>query len=95
MANKKATVTKTPSAEHDFLARTVHHVSSYMLKGSPHTQQAAYGALECLSASTFNVPKTLVKAAFTHDNTSIRMSQDVAKHVIHSQKLRNQQENKL
>jgi hypothetical protein len=95
VANKKPTVTKSPSAKDDFLARTVHHVSRYMLEGSPHTQQAVYGALKCLSAGTFNVPKTLVKAAVTCGNTSIGMPQEVAKHVIHSQKLHDQQANKL
>jgi hypothetical protein len=93
VTSKKAASAESPSAEDDFHARTVHHVSGYMLEGSPQTQVAAYGALESLSATNAsNVAITLVKAAVNSGNTSVGMSQEMVKIIVCAQKLRDQQQ---
>ena len=91
---KKAASAKSPSTEEDFFrARTVHHFSGLMLDGSPRTQVAAYGALAALSAvNSCNVAITLVKAAVNCGNTSVGMSQEMAKTVVCAQKVHDQQQ---
>jgi len=90
---RKVTSKKAASAEDEFHARTVHHVSGYMLEGSHQTQVAAYGALESLSAkNASNVAITLVKASVNRGNTSVGMSQEMAKTIVFAQKLRDQQQ---
>ncbi len=71
----------------DFTARTVNHVSSRMLEGSPATQNAALRVLEELSMAGNNVSKVIVASKTASGNPSQGMSQDVCQLLLHSKKL--------
>jgi hypothetical protein len=80
---------KAADSGEDFNARTVHQVTSFMLNGSPASQQAALGVLKNLSSSSNNVSKTIVKSTVDCGTISTGMSQDTAKTLLWAEKLSN------